>query len=126
MCTNRSLILAGGFLHFLVITPLWAAPPLTPQDHKLHPALELSLFAKEPDVVDPVALTWDEEGNMYVVEMRDYPYGFGPDRKPGGTIRLLQDRDGDGKIDRVTLFATNLSFPTSIAPWNGGVLVAAP
>jgi putative membrane-bound dehydrogenase-like protein len=116
------------FTFFMLIwmTTAAAAPPLAPVDYYLHPALELSLFAKEPDVVDPVALTWDEEGNMYVVEMRDYPYGFGPERKPGGTIRLLQDTDGDGKIDRVTLFATNLSFPTSIAAWNGGVLVTAP
>lgn len=102
------------------------AAPLASEDYHLHPALEMTLFAREPDVVDPVALTWDEEGSMYVVEMRDYPYGFGPQRKPGGTIRLLKDSDGDGKIDRVTLFASELSFPTSVAPWNGGVLVAAP
>src|SRR5439155_12796481 len=68
--------------------------------YELHSALELSLFAKEPDIVDPVALTFDEQGRVYVVEMRDYPYGFGPDRKSGGTIRLLEDTDGDGRIDR--------------------------
>src|SRR3954471_18550599 len=103
-----------------------AATPSQTASYQLHSALEMSLFAHEPDVVDPVALTWDEEGRMYVVEMRDYPYGFGPDRKPGGTIRLLEDTDNDGKIDRSTLFAEGLSFPTSIAPWNGGVLVTAP
>src|SRR2546428_9558116 len=48
-------------------------------NHVLHPALEMSLFAAEPDVVDPVALTFDEAGRMYVVEMRDYPYGVGPE-----------------------------------------------
>jgi putative membrane-bound dehydrogenase-like protein len=96
------------------------------EDYHLHAALEMSLFVKEPDVVDPVALTWDAEGNMYVVEMRDYPYGFGADRKPGGTVRLLKDSDGDGKIDKVSLFASDLSFPTAVVPWNGGILVAAP
>src|SRR5687767_5198441 len=96
------------------------------EEYHLHPALEMTLFVKEPDVVDPVALTWDEEGNLYVVEMRDYPYGLGADRKPGGTVRLLKDADGDGKIDKVSLFAGELSFPTSVAAWNGGVLVAAP
>src|SRR5439155_2041369 len=84
------------------------------------------LFAREPDIVDPVALTFDEQGLIYVVEMRDYPYGFGTERRPGGTIRLLEDTDGDGKVDRSSLFATNLSFPTSIAAWRGGVLVTAP
>jgi len=93
---------------------------------QLHPTLEISLFAAEPDVVDPVALTFDAAGRMYVVEMRDYPYGFGPGRKPGGTIRLLEDTNHDGTADRSTLFAENLSFPTSICAWNGGVLVTCP
>ncbi len=101
-------------------------PPAGPGSYELHPALEMSLFAREPDVVDPVALTFDEQGRLYVVEMRDYPYGFGPNRRPGGTIRLLEDTDGDGRIDRSVLFAEGLSFPTSIAPWRGGVLVTAP
>src|SRR5436309_2340873 len=92
----------------------------------IHPGLTISLFAKEPEVVDPVALTFDEAGRMYVVEMRDYPYGSGPDRKPGGTVRLLEDTNHDGTADRSTLFAEHLSFPTSICPWNGGVLVTAP
>src|SRR5215470_14115530 len=91
-----------------------AGPPAEPGTYQLHPALEMTLFAREPDVIDPVALTWDEDGRMYVVEMRDYPYGFGPERKPGGTIRLLEDTDGDGKADRSVVFAENLSFPTSI------------
>src|SRR5437667_12001189 len=65
-----------------------AGSPAEPGSDQLHPALEMTLFARDPDVVDPVALTWDEEGRMYVVEMRDYPYGIGPEHKPGGTIRL--------------------------------------
>ncbi|HKS38792.1 MAG TPA: PVC-type heme-binding CxxCH protein, partial [Verrucomicrobiae bacterium] len=93
---------------------------------QLHPRLEIALFAREPDVVDPVALTFDEAGRMYVVEMRDYPYGFGPNRRPGGAVRLLEDTNGDARADRSVLFADNLSFPTSICPWKGGVLVTAP
>src|SRR5205085_1980160 len=92
----------------------------------LQPALDISLFAAEPDVVDPVALTFDAAGRMYVVEMRDYPYGFGPDRKPGGTVRLLEDSNHDRKADRSTVFAEHLSFPSSICAWNGGVLVSCP
>jgi putative membrane-bound dehydrogenase-like protein len=93
---------------------------------KTHPDVEISLVAQEPNVVSPVALTFDEEGRLFVVEMRDYPYGFGPKHKPGGTIRLLEDLDGDGKFEKSTIFAEGLSFPTSIAPWKGGVLVSAP
>lgn len=101
-------------------------PLAAPDNVQLHPDLEISLFAREPDVVDPVGLTFDEFGRAFVVEMRDYPYGIGPDRKPGGTVRLLEDTDGDGRADRSTVFAENLSFPTSITAWNGGVLVTAP
>src|SRR5688572_32788716 len=72
-------------------------PIASPETVQLHPGLEMSLFASEPDIADPVALTFDEDGRVYVVEMRDYPYGFGPDRKPGGTVRLLEDTDNDGK-----------------------------
>jgi putative membrane-bound dehydrogenase-like protein len=86
--------------------------------------LEMTLFAAEPDVVDPVALTFDAAGRMYVVEMRDYPLGV--DGKPGGTVRLLEDLDADGRADRSTLFAEGLSYPTSIAPRAGGVVVTEP
>jgi putative membrane-bound dehydrogenase-like protein len=125
-------------LRFLLLLAVlgswWTSPAAAPEPHPiaapgnyaLHPALEISLFAHEPDVVDPVALTFDEEGRVFVVEMRDYPYGIGPEHKPGGTIRLLEDTDGDGKVDRSVVFAEGLSFPTSIAPWAGGVIVTAP
>ena len=108
----------------LVDAPAYGA--LLSGEFESHPALEISLFAAEPDVVDPVSMTFDEDGRIYVVEMRDYPLGIGPEHKPGGTIRLLEDRNGDGKIDHMTLFAEDLSFPTSVTAWNGGILVAAP
>ncbi|MBM3845040.1 MAG: dehydrogenase, partial [Verrucomicrobia bacterium] len=88
--------------------------------------LEIQIFASEPQVVDPVALCFDESNRCYVVEMRDYPLGIGPDRTPSGTIRLLEDTDGDGRVDRSTVFAEGLSYPTSITPYNGGVFVSAP
>lgn len=103
-----------------------AHPIATPDQYALHPALELSLFAQEPDVIDPVAITFDELGRAYVVEMRDYPYGFGPQRRPGGTIRRVEDTDHDGRADRSVVFATDLSFPTGIALHDGGAFVAAP
>ena len=133
-CLILALVAAAPVLPGATPAATQAAPQEAAVSHpiaaaggfELHPGLEISLFAREPDIVDPVALTFDEGGRLYVVEMRDYPYGIGPERKPGGTIRLLEDSDGDGRLDRSTVFATGLSFPTSIAPWNGGVVVTAP
>ena len=116
--------ISTAVLAFASVFSLCAAPDLS--TFQIDPRLEIALFAAEPDVVDPVALTFDDAGRMYIVEMRDYPYGVGPDNKPGGTIRLLEDTDNDGKADKSTIFARDLSFPTSIAPWNGGVFVTAP
>jgi putative membrane-bound dehydrogenase-like protein len=88
------------------------------------PEIEITLFAKEPDVVDPVAICFAANGDAYVVEMRDYPYGI--DGKGAGTIRLLRDTDNDGRADYSKVFAKNLSYPTSVTPWRNGILVAAP
>ncbi len=82
------------------------------------------VFAAEPQVTDPVELTFDEDGNSYVIEMGDYPYkavrGQGK-----GVIRKLIDKNGDGKIDTSVVFADKLESGTSILPWEGGLLVTA-
>lgn len=88
--------------------------------------IAMSVFAREPDVVDPVALCFPADGSCLVVEMRDYPLGVGDGKLPGGRVRRLRDTDGDGRADESVVFAEGLSYPTSITPWRGGVLVAAP
>lgn len=97
-----------------------------PGQFQHHADVQIKVFAQEPDIVDPVSLTFAANGDCYVIEMRDYPYGVGPDNQPGGTIRLLRDRDGDGRADESKLFASGLSFPTSIMAYRDGVLVLAP
>lgn len=90
----------------------------------LREEFKIEPFAVEPDVLSPVDMAFDGHGNVFVVEMGDYPY----DAKPGdfkGRIRLLRDTDGDGKVDKSYVFAASLPSATSILPWKGGVLVAA-
>jgi putative membrane-bound dehydrogenase-like protein len=84
------------------------------------PTLQIELVAAEPDVIDPVAIAWDERGRMFVAEMRDYPVG-----PVAGTVRMLEDVDGDGRYEKSTLFAEGLPFPNSVLPWKGGILVSA-
>jgi putative membrane-bound dehydrogenase-like protein len=94
----------------------------------------MDLLASEPLVASPVAMTYDENGRAYVCEMRDYPYTDkahhqrnqeNPTDAAIGTIRLLEDTNGDGIFDKATIFADNLSWPTGVACWKGGVFVAA-
>ena len=102
-----------------------AASPASPAPPSIGSGLGVSLWASEPDVLDPVAIAWDHRGRAFVAECRDYPYGAGPGGRVGSAVRLLEDRDGDGKVDRSVVFAENLSYVTSVLPWRDGVLVAA-
>jgi putative membrane-bound dehydrogenase-like protein len=86
----------------------------------------MQLVAREPLVVDPVAGAFDEDGNLYVCEMRDYPYKPKEGHEPLGTVRLLRDTDGDGAFDESHVFADKLLWAAGVAPWKGGVFVAAP
>ena len=94
----------------------------------------MDLLAAEPLVASPVAMAYDENGRAYVCEMRDYPYTDkahhqrnqeNPTDAAIGTVRLLEDTDGDGVFDQSTVFADGLSWPTGVACWKGGVFVAA-
>lgn len=103
-------------------------PALTPDEalaaFQLEKGLRIELVAAEPLVVDPVALAFDEQRRLYVVEGRGYP---GPiDNSPAppvGRVALLEDRDGDGRYERRTEFAEGLTYPNGIAVWRGGVFV---
>jgi putative membrane-bound dehydrogenase-like protein len=86
----------------------------------------LEPVAVEPMVQSPVAAAFDADGNLYVAEMRDYPYKPKPGHTPLGTVRLLRDRDGDGRFDESSVFADGLLWAAGIVPWKGGVFVTAP
>lgn len=103
--------------------------PLSPEESarliQVPPGFDLQLFASEPDIINPIAMDWDERGRLWVIETVDYPNtvrdedGVGDDR-----IKICEDTDGDGKADKFTLFADNLNIPTSLAFVNGGIIVS--
>jgi putative membrane-bound dehydrogenase-like protein len=84
----------------------------------------MDLIAREPLLTSPVAITYDENGNMYVAEMVDFPFPEKAAGKPNGRVRFLQDKDGDGKFDTSSIFVDGIPSPSSIACWKGGVFVA--
>ncbi|WP_437229247.1 PVC-type heme-binding CxxCH protein [Planctomicrobium sp. SH661] len=94
----------------------------------------LELVAAEPLVSDPVDACFDENGRMYVAEFHAYPYAAekekiipaGTKRAESGIIRMLEDTDGDGKVDRSSIFADGLDWPVSVAPYRGGIFVIDP
>jgi putative membrane-bound dehydrogenase-like protein len=101
-------------------------PPLSPDkalaSFQIRPGFRLELAACEPEVVDPVAMAFDENSALYVVEMRDYSERR--DEKLS-RVRKLEDRDGDGRFEHSTVFLDGLPWATSVTCWDGGVFVAA-
>ena len=74
----------------------------------------------------PVAMSFDDQGRLYVVEMRGYMHdvdGTG-EELPNGRVSLLEDTDGDGRMDKATAFLDNIVMPRAVMAVNGGALIA--
>lgn len=101
--------------------------PLTPEESLKHfqidPDCRIELVAAEPDVSAPVSIAFDEKGQLWVVEMHDYPNGPAPGEPGKSRIRVLTDEDGDGKYSNPRVFVDQLLFANSLMHWDGGVLV---
>jgi len=101
--------------------------PLSPEDSQKHIQLpegfEVELFAAEPNIINPIAFTWDERGRLWVVQSQDYPHDLSND-VGGDRITICEDTNGDGKADKFTDFATEQSLTTGITKIKGGIIVA--
>jgi hypothetical protein len=85
---------------------------------------ELRLFVSESQLgAKPIAMNWDEQGRLWVCETVDYPNELHPQNRGRDRVEIVEDTDGDGAADRVTLFEDQLSIPTAILPIAGGCLV---
>jgi putative membrane-bound dehydrogenase-like protein len=105
------------------------AGPLSAEEERatfrVPPGFRVELVASEPNVIDPVAMAFDEGGRIYVCEMPGYPNsGVGTGTITSGRVKVLEDADGDGFYEKSSVFADKLRFPTGVMPWRGGVLVA--
>lgn len=105
------------------------APPKAPSESaaslQIEPGFEFQVIAAEPLVQDPVAITFDDQGRMFVVEYGDYPVGPPEGEDPLSRVIMLEDSDGDGQMDRRHVFADKLNFAHSLMAYRGGLLVGA-
>jgi mono/diheme cytochrome c family protein len=108
------------------------APQLSPEEgiKKMHieDGFAVKLVASEPLVTAPIAMSWDDKGRIWAVDMQDYmpdTSGTGED-KPTGKIVILTDTDGDGAMDKSKVFLDSLVLPRAICLIGNGILVAEP
>jgi len=84
------------------------------------PGFKIEQVAAEPLVNSPVAMEWDENGRLFVCEMR----GYSEDREKSlSRVSMLEDLDGDGRYDKSTVFADKLLWPTAVFCYDGGLFV---
>ena len=101
--------------------------PLSPEESMKHIQVpvdfNIETFAAEPNVMHPIAISWDEKGRMFVLITKDYP---NERKSTGGSdyILICEDTDKDGKADKFTKFAEGLSIPTGMVFANGGLIVS--
>lgn len=91
---------------------------------KTKPGLTVELAVAEPFIVDPVAIDFGPDGQIWVAEMVDYPQGKAGRFEPGGRVRLVQMNDA-GRCTSATVFLDNIPFPTGVTVWRKGVLICA-
>lgn len=114
-------------------------PAETVRQMEVHPEFTVSLTAGEPLINKPIAIQWDVRGRLWVAETPEYPNGRRPtvaepwketgsvrpgqyDRPALDRISILSDSDGDGVMDRKTVFYDGLELVTGFCFYRDGVL----
>src|SRR5262245_9820682 len=106
--------------------------PLTAEEElktfSLPPGYRAELVAAEPLVEDPIIMDFDPDGRLWVLELQAFlPDLSGRDSvEPMNRVAVLEDTDGDGKMDKRTVFAGNLVLPRALKVLDQGVLVGEP
>ncbi len=118
-----------------LVVPRELIPPSGPRSpeeemktFQLAPGFHIELVASDPLIGDPVAMTIGPDGRLWVVEMRGFMAdldGHG-EESPVGRVVVLEDTDGDGKMDKCTVFLDGLVLPRAIMLVGDGALIGAP
>lgn len=100
----------------------WLKPEEEQKKFKLPEGFEINLVAAEPDIQKPLNMQFDEKGRIWLTCSVEYPYAAPLDKPGRDSIRVLEDTDGDGRFEKVTVFADGLNIPIGIYPWKGGCI----
>ncbi len=85
-----------------------------------------TLWAGEPDLVQPIAFALDERGRLWTAENLNYPIWQSPDKRGECRVAVWEDENGDGKFDKRTLFIDGIHFISGLEVGFGGVWIGAP
>lgn len=106
------------------------APFLNPKEAVAKMAIpegfEVSVFASEPDIAEPIAFCFDDRGRLWVAENFNYQTRKQHTDKHVSRIQILEDTDGDGIFDQKKTFTDTLTFTSGLACGFGGVFVGSP
>ncbi|MCB1124055.1 MAG: dehydrogenase, partial [Verrucomicrobiae bacterium] len=106
------------------------SPARTPQEalesFQLADGFSIELVASEPLIEDPVLIDWDMQGRLWVCEMRGFMTDIDATDQFAkvGRISVLEDTNGDGKMDKATRFLEDLVLPRAMRVFQEGLLVA--
>ncbi|MFT3703849.1 MAG: HEAT repeat domain-containing protein [Agriterribacter sp.] len=107
-------------------SPAQLSPEESMKTMHLPKGYKLELVASEPMIQEPVAIAWDGNGRLYVAEMLTYMQDIDAnnENEPRSKIIRLEDTDGDGKMDKSTVFIDSLMLPRMILALDDRLLVA--
>lgn len=106
------------------------APFLSPKEAVAKMAIpdgfDVTIFASEPDIAEPIAFCFDDRGRLWVAENFNYQTRRKHTSDPVSRIQILEDTDGDGVFDKKKTFMDKLTFTSGMACGFGGVFVGSP
>ena len=101
-------------------------PPEAVAKMSIPKGFEVSIFASEPDIAEPIAFCFDHQGRMWVAENFNYRTRREHTGDKVSRIQILEDTDGDGVFDRKKTFTDKLTFTSGLACGFGGIFVGSP
>ena len=106
------------------------APFLTPAEAVKQMAIpegfEVSIYAAEPDIAEPIGFCFDHKGRLWVAENFNYRTRRNHTNDPVSRIQILEDTDGDGVFDKKKTFSDTLTFTSGLAVGFEGIYVGSP